>query len=207
GTMTIDASGAGDGFAATGGGTVNITGANNHIATVGGTALSINGTAIGASNVTFHDISANGGANGIFLNNTGSSGRLHVTGKGAVIGASGGGVIQNMTGADGTTAGTGIYLNNTHDVQLNGMHLHDFQNFGIRGISVNDFTLSNSTIDATASASAKNGTPRAANGDSVKFGTDDRVTHGLTGTASITNTTIADGFESNFEVFNHTGSL
>ena len=85
------------------------------------------------------------------------------------------------------------------------MVLHDFQNFGIRGFSVNGFTLANSTINATGSA--KNGTSDAANEGSMKFGTDDLVSNGLTGTASITNSSIEDGFENNFEVFNHTGSL
>ncbi len=57
GSMTIDASGSGNGFVATGGGTVNVTGTGNHIATTTGTALNITNTTIGASNVTFHDIS------------------------------------------------------------------------------------------------------------------------------------------------------
>jgi hypothetical protein len=87
------------------------------------------------------------------------------------------------------------------------MHLHDFQNFGIRGFSVNGFTLTNSTIDATASASAKNGTTDAADEDSMKFGTDDGSSNGVTGTLTITNSTISDGFENNFEIYNHTGSL
>ena len=116
--------------------------------------------------------------------------------------------IQNKTGADGSTStGIGVYLNSTSDVQLANMHLHDFQNFGIRGFSVNGFSLNNSTVDATASASAKNGNADVANEDSVKFGTDDGVSNGLTGTANITNSTIGDGFESNFEIYNHTGSL
>ncbi|MFX5522107.1 hypothetical protein ABTD78_22830, partial [Acinetobacter baumannii] len=83
-------------------------------------------TTIGASNVTFQDISSSGGsATGIILNTTGSSGGLHVTGSGATVGIGGGGVIANKTGADGSTNnGVGIYLNNTSGVQLNGLQMN-----------------------------------------------------------------------------------
>ena len=198
------------GFNATNGGTVAVTGSNNSINSASATALNIANTTIGSSNVTFHDISAgtasNSSATGIILDTTGSLGGLHVTGTGTT--ADSGGIIQNKTGTDGSTStGIGVYLNSTSDVQLANMHLHDFQNFGIRGFSVNGFSLNNSTVDATASASAKNGNADVANEDSVKFGTDDGVSNGLTGTANITNSTIGDGFESNFEIYNHTGSL
>ena len=39
-------------------------------------------TTIGASGLTFRSISANGGANGIVLNNTGTTAGLTVTGNG-----------------------------------------------------------------------------------------------------------------------------
>ena len=55
GNMTIDATGSGAGFVATGGGTVNVTGSGNHIATTTGTALNVVNTTIGASNVTFQE--------------------------------------------------------------------------------------------------------------------------------------------------------
>jgi hypothetical protein len=198
------------GFSATGGGTVKVSqhgSIGNTINSGQGTALKVADTTIGTGGLTFRSISSNGGsANGIILDHTGSAGGLHVVGNG---GAGTGGTIANKTGADASfaTVGTGIYLNNTSDLQLDRMNLHDFQNFGIRGISVDGFSLANSTVNATASASAKNGTTDAANEASVKFGTDDGITNGLTGTASINNTTIGDGFENNFEVNNHTGSL
>src|SRR5690606_41263919 len=57
-----------------------------------------------------------GGANGIYLNNTTAGpGGLTVTGSGT---AESGGVIQGTTGADGSSAGVGAYLNATRDVSL-----------------------------------------------------------------------------------------
>ena len=69
-------------FTATGGGTVTVTGSTNTLTTTTGTALNIANTTIGAADVTFRSISANGGANGIVLNTTGALGGLHVTGTG-----------------------------------------------------------------------------------------------------------------------------
>jgi cytochrome oxidase Cu insertion factor (SCO1/SenC/PrrC family) len=88
------------GFNATNGGTVNVTnGANNSIVTTTGTALNVSNTTIGASGLTFHDISAgtagSGPVNGILLNATGSTAGLTVTGNGSTAGS--GGTIQHAT--------------------------------------------------------------------------------------------------------------
>jgi hypothetical protein len=192
----------GTGFSATGGGTVSVTGTGNTINSGNGTALNITNTTIGSSHVTFQSISSNGGtATGIILDNTGTSGGLHVTGNGTNVGASGGGVIANKTGADGsTTSGIGIYLNNTSDVQLNGMQLNDFQNFAIRGLSVNGFTLDHSNI------SGANGNNVGVDEGAVVFGVRNG-TNGLTGTASIANTSISGGAEDNIGVYNTSGTL
>ncbi|HEX8692646.1 MAG TPA: Ig-like domain-containing protein, partial [Longimicrobium sp.] len=92
----------GAGFSATGGGTVTVTGANNSITSTTGTALNVANTTIGASGLTFRSISANGGVNGIVLNNTGSSGGLVVAGNGGSCSIATptctGGLIQNTTG-------------------------------------------------------------------------------------------------------------
>jgi CSLREA domain-containing protein len=78
-------------------GTVTVqTATNNVLSTTTGTALRINNVNIGASDVTFQSISANGASSGIVLNNTGSSGGLNVTGTGTTDGS--GGTIQNTTG-------------------------------------------------------------------------------------------------------------
>ncbi|MFH1342272.1 MAG: tandem-95 repeat protein [Pseudomonadota bacterium] len=193
-------------FSATGGGTVNVTGSNNHITTTTGTALNISNTTIGASNVTFRDISANGGANGIILDTTGSSGGLRVTGNGTTVGASGGGVIQNMTGGDGAVAGNGIYLNNTFDVELNGLQLNNFDNSAIRGFSVTGFTLTNSTISGTS------GTNSGATEGAITFGTSNPGgANGLLGTGSqaslIDNVDVSGAIEHTIEVYNQSGSF
>jgi VCBS repeat-containing protein len=190
----------GTGFSATGGGTVDVTGTGNTISTGSGTALNISNTTIGANNVTFQSIASNGGsANGIILDTTGSAGGLHVVGNGNAA-AHDGGTIANKSGADGsTTQGTGIYLNSTSDVQLTDMLLQNFQNFGIRGVGVNGFTFTNSTVNTTSGSNGTNtGTPF--NEGSVSFSN-------LTGTSSITNSTISNGIGAGAQVVNTSGTL
>ncbi|GAB3546324.1 beta strand repeat-containing protein [Spirosoma fluminis] len=131
----------GTGFLATGGGTVNVTGAGNTITSGNGTALNVANTTIGASGLTFRSISANGGANGIVLNNTGTSGGLTVTGDGGNSSNGSGGTIQNTAGADGSVAGNGIYLTNTRRVSLNYMRLSNHQNNGVFGAGVTSLTI------------------------------------------------------------------
>jgi hypothetical protein len=95
----------GGAFAATGGGTVNVTTGStpSTLASTTGTALNVSNTTIGASNLNFKSISANGCTNGIILNTTGAGG-LIVTGVGTTPGS--GGTIQNCSakGADLRTA-------------------------------------------------------------------------------------------------------
>jgi hypothetical protein len=201
GGMTLNTSGSNTtAFSATGGGTVNVTGTNT--ANGGqGSAIVIQNTTIGASNVTFQSAASSGGsATGIIVDTTGATGGLHITGTGS---ANSGGTIATKTGADGaTTTGIGIYLNNTHDVQLSSMNLHDFQNFGIFGNSVNGFVLSNSTVTATGAAT---------NGTLWSSGTtsEGSVTlKELTGTATISNTTISKGITTDLNILNTaTGTL
>ena len=192
----------GPGAAATSGGTVTVEGSGNTITSTTGIALNVVNTTIGANDLTFQSISANGGANGIVLNNTGSSGGLHVTGNGTTVGASGGGVIQNMDGADGAVAGNGIYLNNTRDVELNGLQLNGFENSAIRGLSVNGFTLTNSTISGTSGDSTGAIEGAIAFGDVLGVGT-----AGLTGNSLIDNVNISGSIEHHIEVYNQTGTM
>ncbi|PLX99917.1 MAG: hypothetical protein C0623_08230, partial [Desulfuromonas sp.] len=183
----------GSGFTATGGGTVSVTGSGNTIASTSGTALNINSTTIGASGLTFQSISSGAGANaGIILDTTGTAGGLTVTGVGSTAGS--GGTIANKTGADGTTSGVGIYLNNTQDVSLSNMQLNDFQNFAIQGSGVANFDLTNSVI------SGINGTSAALDEGSVSFSN-------LLGSANFTGNTIGGGFEDNIRVVNNSGTL
>jgi VCBS repeat-containing protein len=188
----------GAGLNATGGGTVTATGSGNSITAVSGTALNVANTNIGAADLIFESISAGSGVAsagvGISLDNTGALGGLHVTGTGV---AGSGGTIQNKTGADGsTTGGIGIYLNNTSDVQLDRMALHDFDNFAVRGLNVTGFTLGNSTVSGVNGNNAA--TPF--NEGSISFSN-------LLGSASIANSSISGGFADNLRVINTSGTL
>jgi VCBS repeat-containing protein len=195
--------GANPAFTATGGGTVNLTGTANTLATTTGTALDVEDTTIGASGLNFRSIAADGAARGIVLLSTGSSGGLTVTGTGS---AGTGGTITNIAGADlatngcaslGSTvpAGVGIYLNNTKSPSFSWMSFPGtFGNFGILGYSVNGFTLANSTMTGTYGGNVDQ------DEDTVHFCT-------LTGSASITNSTISNGAESNLRVVNASGTL
>ena len=61
-----------------------------------------------------------------------------------------GGSIAGSVGADNTTAGNGVYLENTASVVLRRMNIvGTHQNHGIRGIKVNNFTLEYSTVSGT----------------------------------------------------------
>jgi len=170
-------------FTATGGGTVNVTGSANVITTTTGTALNVANTTIGASNLNFRSINSNGGASGIILNNTGSSGGLTVSGTGA---AGSGGTIQNKTG-------DAISLTTTRNVSLTSINVLNNLGSGINGSNVTNFTLASSTID-------NNGDDGGADEAGIRF-------NNLLGTASITNSTIANSIEDNVRVLNSSGTL
>ena len=207
GGLAISTTG-GTGFSATGGGTVNVTGGGNTITTTTGTALNVANTTIGASGLTFQSISANGAANGIVLNNTGASGGLTVTGNSAglcgggvssatppatavapVIADCTGGTIQNSTGP-------GIVLTNASNVSLTRMRINNGSDDGIRGDRVNGFTLASSLVESNGPVVS----PTFFN--NLDFGDDRSGGYasgfvGLTGSASITNSTIRNGSNNN----------
>jgi hypothetical protein len=200
--------GANAAFTATGGGTVSATQNNttivNTLTTTTGTALNIANTTIGASGLTFRSISTNGASKGIVLDTTGSSGGLTVSGNGgtctsvSTAGCSGG-TIQNSSGGDDSSAspvGTGIVLNNTQNVSLTRMYIHDNTNYAIRGTNVTSFTLDNSVISGV---NGNNGAGPYTDG-SVKF-------DNLTGSATVSNAYFAGGYNDNFRVVNTTGTL
>ena len=114
-----------------------------------------------------------------------------MTGNGT---ADSGGVIQNMVGADGSTAGVGAYLNSTADVSLSRMRFTTQQGHAIRGTTVNGFSLTDSTVNGT------NGTNDAFDEGSVSL-------TGLTGTAAITDTAISGGYEDNLDIYPNSGTL
>ena len=153
--------------------------------------------------LTFRSISSNGAANGIFLNNTGTGG-LTVTGNGGTCTFATptctGGRIQSTVGADNTTNGIGVYLQDAQNVSLTRMRIDNHPNFAIRGHVVNNFTLQNVVIDGN------NGTNSTADMDIVNGEDSVRIIN-LTGSALIDSSFIGGGYEQNLRIVNNTGSL
>ena len=207
----------GTGFNATGGAAVvNVTGSGNIITSTTGTALNVANTTIGALGLNFQRISSNGGsANGIILDSTGTSGGLTVTGDGvntSLGGNSSGGIIANKSGVDANfaTQGTGIYLHNTSNVVLRRMTVNGTnENYGIRGLLVNNFTLEYSTVGGTNGNVVTASPPNNAGEGSVYFGGNELNggENGLTGSATVTGLNVSGGRSRNFSVINISGTL
>ncbi len=202
GGLDIDTT-SGTGFRTEFGGTINVTGAANTIDSTTGTALNVfSNTTIGAGGLTFRSISANGGTNnGVTLDGTGA-GAFTVTGN---SGAGTGGTIQNKNGADNqTTQGIGIFLNNVQNVSISFMSIQGCQNYGIRGNNVTGFTLDNSTVGTTAT----NGTSNTADTDATGFSGEGSVRFfNLLGSATISNSTLDQGFSRTIALSNDSGTL
>jgi len=207
GGLNLTCSGTQPAFSATGGGTVIVTdpaAVDNTISATTGVALEVSNTTIGSGGLVFRSIASGGGANnGITLDNTGSIAGLTVTGDGGNTRNGTGGTIQNKTGTDGsTTAGIGIYLNNTRSVSLNNMQLNDCQNLAIFGRSVDGFSLTNSRINGV------NGSSSSSNDAAIAFGQNDpSPANGLSGAALINNVEVTGGIEHNVEVYQQSGSF
>lgn len=203
----------GIGFNATGGATsINVTGSGNTVnSSSGATCLNVDNSTIGTGNLNFQSITSIGGtAPGIILNTTGVSGGLIVNGDGSNTSKGGngtGGTIANKSdgGSENTpTTGTAIYLNNTSNVILRRMQINDCQNFGIRGLSIGNFTFQYSTINGL-------------NGDGVP-GEEGCLSMGITnpggangflnGSVSlIDNCKISGGVEHNTEYYNQSNAF
>ena len=181
GGLTLN--GTGSVFAATGGGTVTVTGTN----TIGAatapttTALNVSNTTIGASDLTFQSISSNGAATGIVLNSTGALGSLTVTGDAGSANNNSGGTIQNAT--------VGISLTNTRDVVLDQMNIHHTTQNGIDGFHVTNFSLTNSKVETTGTASIAGDYEVNAIAFMDRAGADDNT---IDGTVTITGNVITE---------------
>lgn len=173
----------GTGFEATGGGTVSVTGAGNTVASAGGVAVRVDNTTIGAAGITFRSVSANGGSNGIVLNNTGALNGMQVTGTGA---AGSGGTIKG-------TSGDAVSLENARNVELSSMTIQNNAGSGIRGANVTGFQLDGSTV-------TNNGDDAAADEAGIRF-------DNLLGTSAITGSTVSGSVEDNVRVLNTSGTL
>jgi len=117
GTLDLDTT-TSTAFNATNGGTVNVTGAGNDVDTTTGIGVNIADTTIGASDVTFQSVSANGAPSGIVLDTTGASGGLVITGDGSNTNNASGGTIQNTTDH-------GIVATDTQDLSLSSIRIED----------------------------------------------------------------------------------
>lgn len=130
-------------FTATGGGTVNVTGSGNTVTTTTGVGVNVSNTTIGSSGMTFDSIDVSGAANGVILNNTGTTGGFTVVGDGVDSSQGGndsGGVIAN-------TSGTAIDLDQTHDFQIHSMRIQTPGGDGINALNISGSNVvANTTI-------------------------------------------------------------
>jgi len=176
----------------------NLTVSEVSVSNSSGGAVSLN---TGNPTASFTSISSNGGSNGIILQST--TGSFTVTGSGGTCTEATptctGGRIQNTTGADSSAsapAGAGVALSSATSVSLSLMRIDNHSNYAIRGTTVSGFTLNNSVVNGV------NGTNAASpfNDGSIVFS-------GLTGTASISNSTVSGGYYRNISIVNSSGVL
>jgi hypothetical protein len=162
-------------------GTAGLSAAEATVSTTNAVALNLvnsDGT------FSFTTVSANGGASGIVWSNaTPATGSLTIAGTGT---AGSGGTIQGTTG-------DGIALTNARNVSLRRMLVQNNLGSGINGSSVTNFDLLDSTVD-------NNGDNGVADEAGIRF-------TNLTGTATISNSTVANSVEDNARIINSTGTL
>jgi hypothetical protein len=190
----------GNGFEATGGGTVVVDGATDvsTIASAGGIALRVENTTIGAGGLNFRSISANGGASGIVLNGTGTTAGLTVTGNGGTCNSTmatcTGGTIQNTTGA-------GALLGSTLSPSFAQVKVMDTGGSGVQGIDVTNFSFTNGTI-------SNSGTGGGANASNIAFNTSVSFTeNNVDGTVTITGNTLQTPHFHAVDIFNWSGTV
>ncbi|MBI5567109.1 MAG: Ig-like domain repeat protein [Chloroflexi bacterium] len=216
--LTISTSGQ-TGLQAANGGTLNVTGAANTIATTNAPAIDLGSTTIGASGLTFRSVSANGGVDGIRLNNV-PGGAFTITGSGS---AGSGGTLQNLTGdgvrvssasnvslsymnmtnvatgsgslpcgvQDASNCTSGIDLVNATNVVLDNVIINGSGQMGLSGHSVNGLRFTNGQV------------LNAGNGND-EFG---MLFSQLAGTVLIQDATISQMEEGAVRLYNNTGTL
>ena len=172
---------------ATGGGTVTAIATGSTLTTSTATALNVSSTTIGSSGLNFQSISSNGANPGINLSSTGSSGGLTVAGAGS---AGSGGTIQSSTGE-------GINLSSTSSPSFTDMVIKNNGADGISGSSVSGFTLAGSTLSGNGTFANISGYKQ----DGLDF------TGGLTGTVTISNSTVTNSADSGLQVTDSSGKL
>ena len=172
-------------------GTLTVSGTGNSVTTMTGTAVNVINTDIGGA--TFQSIAANGAANGINLNNTGSAAGLTVTGGGSTAqgGDNSGGTIQSTTGH-------GISLTNTTSPSFRNMHLQNTGNSGVNGTQVNGFSFTDGRITGAGDASDEN---------SITFDDSLTATPNLIGAVTITNNVISATEAEGVDIENWAGTI
>jgi VCBS repeat-containing protein len=172
----------GETFVATGGGGIKATNSGNKATTTKGTAVRVTGTTIDSGGVNFQSVNSSEAANGIVLENTGSTAGLTVSGTGT---AGTGGTIT-------TSTGPGILLSSTSNVSLASVKVTNGGDDGIRGSNVNGFSLTGS--------SEVSGNGNATNENGLDF-------TNLTGTVNFTSATVTGSAYRNMAVVNESGTL
>jgi VCBS repeat-containing protein len=140
----------GKGIEADTSGTLAVTGTGNTIDTTTGRALNVTATDIGTGGVNFDSISSSGAANGILLNNTGTTAGLTVAGTGGSCTVATptctGGTIQGSTGA-------GIDITSAKSASLTRMRVMSGGDDGIRAATVSGgMTLGTSLVSGNGNA-------------------------------------------------------
>jgi len=144
--------------------------------------------------ISLTSVSANGGANGILLNNT--SGSFTVAGDGTNANNGSGGVIQNTTT-------NGISLTNTQNTSFSAMNIHDIARSGIDGQGVVNFSLAYTTINNVGTAAA--GQYEESN---IAFNDGGVFTNSnLSGTVSITNSLLTNARRHGIQIEDGAGTI
>ena len=185
-----------------GGGTVTLSGTGNTVTTNSGRAVEIDGVTIGTGGVNFQSVTIVDGTatTGIFLRNAGSGG-FNITGTGTTAGS--GGTISSIDGGTNATVedGVGIYIDNTNNISLANINFTgNFGDFGIRGNTVNNFTLRDSTFNAADTDDGGFGDSSGDDEGAIRF-------TGLTGTVVLEGNSLSDGHEDVLRIDNSTGTL
>ncbi|HQH73340.1 MAG TPA: hypothetical protein PK360_14800, partial [bacterium] len=195
GGLSINTS-SGYGLQASGGGTLTVSGTTNDLVTTTGVPLSVLNTTIGAGDLNFRRISANGASQGIVLNNTGTAGGLKI---GANLPGSSsvgdGGVLQNLTQ-------NALSLTNTANVSLNYARIQTTGSHAVMGAGVTDQSGGTEPSLEIRQCAILN----AGNSD------DENALHfvgnpGISGRLAVSNTSITSYFENALEVGNSSGTL
>jgi hypothetical protein len=198
-------------------GTLNVT--TGSVDSSGATAINIDGPAgLTTLGMTLTSVTSAGGtADGISIQDTNGSFTVNGDGSNTSAGGNGtGGTISNKSGTDGVvTAGIGIYLNNVQNITLRRVSITGVnQNFGIRGFSVNNFTLEYSTVgsptptnSATIAANLQGTNTGGIGEGAIYFGNQTDGVLGLTGVGTFTSNFISAGRIDNMQLSNGGGTL